>query len=319
MRVRFAFLFLSLTALVAPHAAGQCIMIPTEVAYTVCTQWWDGTTTCHWQLGWDDVESCDTGGGPGGGGPGSGGGGPDPPPPPPSLVIRDISDANPGVPVLRITENDAVVETTVAYNGNVAMTTGKTDTLLLHPLDTLDGEVTITVQARNAAYIFAIAICHIDRLYRGPFTGSTDVQAVWTRLRPTGEPEQVHSEWHRTVHLDTTQTSYDIPTFDDRNGEWEHRMVVDQIAGVSADTPNPAWDTKYIIDNRQLLNFYYGQQCDMWAIATAPYLYGTICTDVNAFTRAGSPNGTATILDLDIGPLTGTWLAAGQTIEIGLP
>jgi len=39
-----------------------------EIPYLVTVQWWDGTTTYHWQLGWFDVYQCSTdvnGGGPG--------------------------------------------------------------------------------------------------------------------------------------------------------------------------------------------------------------------------------------------------------------
>jgi hypothetical protein len=320
MRVRFAFLFLSLTALVAPHAAGQCIMIPTEVAYTVCTQWWDGSTSCHWQLGWEDVYSCGTnvsGGGPAGGGPGTGGGAPDPPPPPPSLEITDISDANPGQPVLRIIENDAVVETTLFYNGSLAMTTGKTDHLFLSALNVFQADTIVTVQARNAANVYATAICHIRRELRGPFVGATDVLAVWSALNSNGDPVDVYGEWNRTVHMVATQTSYDIATFESRNGEWEHNLVEDQIAGTTQKTPIPAWDTKYTIDNLQQLNFYYGTNCAIWPIGYTPYLYSTICTDVNAFSRAGSTAGKATILDLDIGQLTtGTFLVHGQEVSV---
>jgi len=318
MRGRLAFVLLSLAVAAVPRAHGQCALNQVEMAYTVCTQWWDGTTSCHWQLGWFDVYSCSTdvngGGGPGGGDPGGGGPGGGDGPTPPTLEIRDISDANPLQPVLRIVENDAVVETTLAYNGHVALTTGKTEALFLNALNSIDGETVITVQARNAANQYAIALFTITRDFHA-FRGTTVVWAVWTKIR-ADEPEQVFSEWNRTVDVAATRTSYDIPTVGDRNGQWEHNYVEDQIAATSAATPNPAWETKYTIDNLQQLNYYYGTNCSVWPISYTPYTFSTICTDVNAFSRASSPTGTATILDFDIGPLTGTWLAAGQVVPV---
>jgi hypothetical protein len=246
---------------------------------------------------------------------GNTGGGGTPPPDPPYLSLIAISDANPGQPMLQLLENSSVVETTLAYDGNVISTTGNTDVLILQPLSALGTNTTVTVQARNSAYVYAACVFHITRTLQGPYAGTTNVWAVWTKPSVDGqEPQQIQSEWIRTVHMSATQTEYDISTFDARNGEWEHNQVEDQIAGVSAATPNPAWDTVYSITNPQLLNNYAGWQCSIWPIAPAPWLYGTICTDVDAFTTAGIPTGTATITDLNV--TLGTWLAAGQTVTV---
>jgi hypothetical protein len=161
--------------------------------YQIQVDWWDGTTTYAWQFGWFDVWVCDGGGGGSTGGGGGGGGGGTPPPSqpePPYLSLSEVSDANPSQPLLHIIENDSVVETTLAYNGNVVSTTGKTDVLFLQPLDALSGTTTVTVQAKNSANVYATALFHIDRSFAGPFTGSTNVWAVWTIIK-NGEPDQV--------------------------------------------------------------------------------------------------------------------------------
>ena len=157
----------------------------------------------------------------------------------------------------------------------------------------------------------------IRRDLRGPFLGTSSVLAVWQALDENGDPSNVYGEWFRTVDVVVTRTSYTIATVDARNGEWEHNLVEDQIAALSAATPNPAWETKYTIDNIQQLNFYYGTNCPVGPIAYTPYRYSTICTDVNAFSRANSTAGKATILDLDIGQLTtGTFLVHGQEVWV---
>lgn len=91
-------------------------------------------------------------------------------------------------------------------------------------------------------------------------------------------------------------------------------MSADQLAGTTADTPNPAWDTIYSIDNPQLMNTYWGWSCDIWPIAAAPFLHTTICTEPDAFSRAGSPAGTAVIRALDV--TMGTWLATGFSVRV---
>jgi hypothetical protein len=116
--------------------------------------------------------------------------------------------------------------------------------------------------------------------------------------------------------MGATHTTYDIATFDSRNGEWEHNLVEDQIAGVSASTPNPAWDTRYYISNPQLQNTYYGWQCSIFPIGPAPYLYSSICTDVNAFTFAYAASGNAVIRALDVTPYYSTTLLAGDSVVV---
>lgn len=59
-------------------------------------------------------------------------------------------------------------------------------------------------------------------------------------------------------------------------------------------TPVPAWDAKYVIDNPQQMNTYWGWPCSY------AFLSRSICTSVNAFARAGSPGATAVITDLDV-------------------
>jgi len=281
----------------------------------VCTEWWDGTTSCHMQFGWFETYVCDVypTGGVGGGG---GGGSLPPDSTPPTLSITEISDANPGQPILHIVENSAVVETTVAYDGYVFATTGKTDALFLPSLYSIHGDTVVTVQARNAANVYAVATCHINRDLTGPFVGSTTVLASWTFLQLDRDPAPFHGQWQRTVHLAVTKTSYDIPTFDRRNGEYQHNLVEDQLAGNSADTPVPAWDTKYTIDNLLLNNRFFGWHCDIWPMAYTPYSVSTVCTEPDEFTVAGSPSGMATIRALDVPYSYVTTILSGQSVTV---
>lgn len=283
---------------IASPATAACRWEQTLLPYQVCTDWWDGSRSCHYQFGWFDVYTCDRYGG-GGGLPPGGGGTIPPSDPPPELQILSISDENTNQLVLSLYENSAVVETTVAHNGNTFMTTGRTNHLFLGPLDAYDSGSIISVQARNASNVYATAIMHIYKNLEG--TSNRDsVYAVYTVIDMGGEPEQDALEWERVVELGYTKTTYDIATYGARNGLFKHELVEDQLGTYETDVAMPAWETIYRINNPQLANHYYGWRCSLWDKDAGFYRNSSICTDVAAYVRDYDTSGLADIVDMDI-------------------
>ncbi|HJQ36132.1 MAG TPA: hypothetical protein VKB93_03235 [Thermoanaerobaculia bacterium] len=285
-------------------AAGSCWYEPVLEVVLVCGHYSDGTSSCHYQYEWGYGWSCDTYGGGGPLPPPPGGGGTPLPPPPPELEIESVSDYNPDQPVLNIRVANAV-ECTLGYNGYTAMTFAPTDHVFLDPVSAYGPSTPVTVQCRNSVNTYATAVMDITRSF-GEAAGYNTVTAVWTVNSMDSEPEVLQGDWNRGLRLGYRETSYSVPTVDARNGRYEHITTEDQIASATDLVPNsdyplvsPAFDTQYTINNPKQLNLYNGWSCDASGIVFG-YRWKSVCTDVNAFVRDGSPGGTADLTEFDV-------------------
>lgn len=284
--------------------------------YQVCTDWWDGTRTCHTQLGWFDATYCEVYGrweGP----IFPPGGGPDDPIdyPPPSCEIVGVSDENPDQPILSIQANDAVVSMSLAYNGWTNQTVGRTDTIAMQPVNYFaDGQTTVTVQCRNTVNVYSTPTMTVGR-WAGVYSASDVIYGTWAVLDLLGgEPKIGHGEWYRDVTLLTNETSYSVSTFGTRNGMYEHDGAEDLLRRVG-DSPRPAWDSTFVS------NDWGGSQTQAWGWPCKhEWIVNAICFDnISTFVTPYSPNGNAVITDFMV-PIQNVFnvgLLSGREVSVG--
>ena len=309
---------LGVCAILAPSvfAYGGCYQTEEIMPYLVCTDWWDGTRTCHWQQGLFEVIYCNGTDGtvvgpvqpPGGGSTRVG------TIPAPDCQIVGISDQNPDQPILSIQANAVVLDMTLTYDGYPNQTVEATDTLALQPVNYFrGGNTSVGVQCRNAVNVYSTPVMTVSR-WAGVYDKHESVYGVWTRLNLSGEPEQYTGDWDRRVTLLTAETSYSVPTFGARNGQYEHDAAEDHLYPVGT-TPMPAWESTYFV------NRWSGGQSQHWGWACAhASLHGQICFDnINEFSSPGAPNGKAVITDMDV-PFQssfGVTLFTGREVFVG--
>jgi hypothetical protein len=301
--------------MLAPAAmAIMCYPVEVLLPYSVCTYYAStGDTVCHTQYGWFDAWECWTSGG---GGepyypPPSGGGSPTSNPPPDCEIVG-ISDENTNQTVLSVWANDAVVEMSVAINGSTISTvSGRTDQFMLQGAGLFgDGTTPITVSCRNIANVYDQPVAEVYRR-SDVYNGATTTHGYWQKLSLDGEPEEFWGDWYRKIDLLATNTSYSVPTFGERNGEWEHLETEDHIEAMG-DTPRAIWDAVYQIHNPQLFNVYQAYPCKYELIRDS------MCTSVYAFSRGGSPTGTGVMTGMQI-PFQSTfdvWILAGDSVPV---
>jgi hypothetical protein len=305
------------TSFFTSSALAMCYETQELLPYQVCTDWWDGTRTCHYQWGWFDVSYCEVYGGGGYYGPiyPPGGGGDPTNYPPPDCQIVGVSDENPDQPILSIQANEAVVDMTLAYDGWTNQTVNRTDTMAMQPVNYFhDGTTTVTVQCRNVVDVYSTPTMNVNR-YAGVYENHDNVYGVWTVINLLGEPEDGHGEWFRNVSLLTKETSYSVATFGTRNGLYEHDAGEDSLDPSSSGTPRPAWDSTYVT------NVWSGGQSQAWGWPCKyVYLPNAICFDnIGTFASPYAPNANAVITDFMV-PLQNVFyvgLLQGREISVG--
>ena len=299
----------------APSAMAICYEVQVLVLVEVCTTYSsDGTTVCHYQWGWEDGWECTVYGG---GGdplppPPGGGGNPGPYYPPPDCDIVGISDENTNQTILSVTSNDAVVGMSVAINGyEVSSVEGRTDQFMLQGVGLFgDGSTPVTVSCRNVENVYDQPVATVTRR-SDVYEGNTLTHAYWQKLSLTNDPEEFWGDWYRSIFLLATNTSYDVPTFGLRNGEWEHLETEDHLNPMG-DTPKPMWDAVYWVANPQLNNVHTAFPCPYSWIPDA------MCTSPYVFAAAWWPTGTGHITGMQI-PFQSTLPAtvlAGEDVPV---
>jgi hypothetical protein len=292
--------------------AAACRWTETMVPYLVCTDWWDGIRTCHWQEGWVDVYECDVWGStpphyPGGGGPA-----PDDPPPPHCEIVG-ISDEDPDQPILSVQPNEAVVEMTLVYDGYPNQSVApSTDQFALQPVHYFaNGRTAVGVQCRSAANVYSTPVMFVDR-YANAYRREENVHGVWTKFKFDDEPEQFTGDWSRAVVLNTMETSYTAPTVGSRNGKYQHLSVQDFLRPVG-ETPKANWDDLYVLNT-----LYGGVEHDGWS-CDFEFLSQMHCTDVGDFAVEVLPNGRSIITRMEIPfqSTLGVTMFTGQEISVG--
>ncbi len=297
-----------LVAWASPLAAA-CRWTEVMMPYLVCTDWWDGTRTCHWQEGTFDVYECDPAGTP-----------PPPPPdggalpqvPPPDCEIVAVSDEYPDQPILSVQANDAVVEMTLLYDGYANQSAApSTDQFALQPVNFFAlGFTSVGVQCRNSAYVYANSVMQVGRSASSR-RKEANVYGVWTKFKMDDEPEQFTGDWSRAVILEMIETAYSVATVGSRNGAYEHISVNDYLDPVG-ETPRPDWDELYAVPT--LFGEVYRDGWDCGGVYESHR-----CAGIREFALDISPNGRSIIsrMEIPFQSSIGVTIMQGKEISIG--
>jgi hypothetical protein len=237
-----------------------------------------------------------------------------PPPPPPSISIQSISDESPYVPKLTVSYNDSVAQVWLYKDGEQIGTFVPPETTFQLPsLDNMIASQTwFQVEATNAdRSIVVTADAHLRRTDT-VVRASNDFLLQWFQNDPAGG-DYVISHYYGALGTEIYYADYDVPTVGARNGRVQHVQTEHALYWDNGSRPPDTSPSPYptVFASSYTFTPYAGQsrwvlpRCDATGMTAA--LFPSIgsdsrianCDPIAYFSVDGSPNGTASIDDIN--------------------